>query len=78
MVYVNRAGQPREKVMIAAYALVTQYGAKQADVAKALGCSQATIANWVKDVGYQKQIKGLEKELESAHEYIEELHHSLT
>lgn len=77
MVYKNRGGQPRERVMVAAYALVKSYGAKQKDVAAVLGCSQATVANWVKEVGFQKEIKGLQRELNDANEYIEELHHLL-
>ena len=73
MVYKNKGGESREKTMIAAYALVRNFGAKQADVAKALGCSQATIASWVKDIGYQEQIQGLERELQEASTYINEL-----
>lgn len=59
--------------MIAAYALVNNFGAKQHDVAVVLGCSQGTVANWIKEVGYQKKISGLRSELSSAHNYIEEL-----
>lgn len=73
MAYKNKGGQPRERAMVAAYSLVTQFEAKQADVAKALGCSQATIANWVKEIGYKKQIAGLETDLQDAQSYIEEL-----
>lgn len=77
MVYKNRAGQPRERAMVAAYALVTKFGAKQKDVATVLGCSQGTVANWVKEVGFQKKITGLQRELNDASEYIEELQHML-
>lgn len=77
MVYKNRSGQPRERAMVAAYSLVTQFGAKQKDVAAALGCSQATVANWVKEVGFQKEITGLQRELNDANAYIEELQHML-
>lgn len=77
MVYKNRSGQPRERAMVAAYSLVTQFGAKQKDVAAVLGCSQATIANWVKEVGFQKEITGLQRELNDANAYIEELQHML-
>ncbi|WP_244946566.1 helix-turn-helix domain-containing protein [Gallaecimonas pentaromativorans] len=77
MVYKNKAGQPRERAMVAAYSLVTKFGAKQKDVATVLGCSQATVANWVKEVGFQKEINGLQRELNDANEYIEELQHML-
>jgi predicted transcriptional regulator len=77
MVYKNKGGQPRERSMIAAYALVTKFGSKQKDVAAVLGCSQATIASWVKEIGYQNEIKGLNSELEDANEYIHELQHML-
>ena len=73
MAYKNKGGQPRERAMIAAYSLVKDFEGKQADVAKVLGCSQATIANWVKEVGYKKEIAGLEYELKDAKSYIKEL-----
>lgn len=78
MVYRNRSGQPRERAMVAAYSLVTQFGAKQKDVAAALGCSQATIANWVKEIGFRREITGLEHELNDANAYIEELQYTLS
>ena len=73
MAYKNKAGQPRERAMVAAYALVTSFGAKQADVAKVLVCSQATIANWVKEIGYKREIAGLEHELKDAKSYVKAL-----
>lgn len=77
MVYKNAGGQSREQTMVAAWALVTRFGAKQVDVAKALGCSQPTVANWVKETAYRHQINGLEKELSDAEEYIDQLQRSL-
>jgi len=77
MVYKNKAGQPRERVMVAAYSLVKDFGAKQADVAKTLGCSQATIANWVKEVSYKKQVHDLAADLRDAKKYIRELRHEM-
>ncbi len=77
MVYKNKGGQPRERTMVAAYSLVTKFGAKQKDVAAVLGCSQATIASWVKEVGYQQRITGMQRELADANEYISELQHIL-
>ncbi|MFA0946106.1 MULTISPECIES: helix-turn-helix domain-containing protein [Pseudomonas syringae group] len=71
--YTNAGGQPREKCMVAAYALVKNYGATQATVATVMGCSQATVANWVKEVGFQKEISGLKGELTGAREYIDNL-----
>ncbi|OGB50990.1 MAG: hypothetical protein A2496_08420 [Burkholderiales bacterium RIFOXYC12_FULL_60_6] len=59
--------------MIAAYALVNNFGAKQKSVAEVMGCSQGTIANWVKEVGFQKEISGLKNELIKANDYIEDL-----
>ncbi len=73
MVYKNRGGESREKTMVAAYALVKKFGAKQSDVATALGCSQATVANWVKEISYEEKIYGLERELSDAQIYIEKL-----
>lgn len=77
MVYKNKGGQSRERTMIAAYSLVKDFGAKHKDVASALGCTQSTISNWVKDVGYQKEISGLKNEIADAQDYINELHHQL-
>ena len=71
--YENKKGQPREKCMIAAYALINHYGAKQTAVADVMGCSQGTIANWVKEVNYRNEIKKLENELATAKDYIEDL-----
>jgi len=71
--YTNKGGQPRDKCMVAAYALVKNYGATQATVAQVMGCSQGTVANWVKEVGFQKEINGLKGELAQAQEYIEDL-----
>ena len=73
MAYKNKAGQSRERAMVAAYSLVTDFGGKQVDVAKVLGCSQATVANWVKEIGYKKEIAGLEYELKDAKGYIKVL-----
>lgn len=70
---VNRGGQPREKCMVAAYALVKNYGATQSTVAEVMGCSQGTVANWVKEVGFRKEINGLKNELGKAHDYIADL-----
>ena len=77
MAYKNKAGQPRERAMVAAYSLVVDFGGKQADVAKVLGCSQATIANWVKEIGYKKEIAGLERDLKDANSYIKELRNEM-
>lgn len=77
MAYKNSAGQPRERVMVAAYSLVKEFGGKQADVAKVLGCSQATIANWVKEIGYKREITGLESDLRDAKGYIKELRNEM-
>jgi len=71
--YENKGGQPREKCMIAAYALVNHYGAKQSAVADVMECSQGTIANWVKEVRYRNKIAGLENELATANDYIKNL-----
>jgi len=73
MGYINSGGQSREKTMVAAYALVRKYGAKQVDMAKIFGCSQATIANWVKEISYREQIQGLERELQDASSYIDDI-----
>ncbi|CRM84365.1 helix-turn-helix domain-containing protein [Pseudomonas sp. 25 R 14] len=77
MVYKNNGGQPREKAMVAAYALVTKYGSKQADVAKALGCSQSTVNAWVKEITFRSQISSLERELDDATTYIDDLRNEL-
>lgn len=71
--YQNKAGQPREKCMVAAYALVNNFGATQAAVATVMKCSQGTIANWVKEVGFRKEIRGLKNELTKANDYIADL-----
>ncbi len=78
MVYKNKGGQPREKVMVAAYWLVAEAGAKQSDVARALGCSQPTIASWVKEVGFRNEIQGLQREIEDAREYAEQLQNQIS
>lgn len=71
--YKNAAGQPREKCMVAAYALVRNYGAGQAAVAAVMKCSQGTISNWVKEISYRTEISGLKNQLDSANDYICEL-----
>jgi len=63
--------------MVAAWALVENYGASQADVAKVMGCSQPTIANWVKDVRYKKEISGLQNQLLQANDLIESMANEL-
>lgn len=75
--YQNKGGQPREKCMIAAYALTKNYGATQEAVAGALGCTQGTIANWVKEISYKNEISGLKKELSAANNYIGKLANEL-
>ncbi|EOF9234334.1 MULTISPECIES: helix-turn-helix domain-containing protein [Enterobacteriaceae] len=77
MAYKNKSGQPRERAMVAAYSLVTQFGGKQQDVAKVLGCSPSTVHQWVKEIGFKKEIAGLKQELSDANEYIEELAENL-
>ena len=59
--------------MVAAYSLAKEFGAKQADIAKALGCSQGTVANWVKEVGLRKQVHDLKVELHDAKAYVRQL-----
>jgi len=63
--------------MVAAWALVTKFGATQANVALVLGCSQPTIASWVKEMNYRKEIQGLTNELSEAQAYIEDLQDEL-
>lgn len=75
--YVNEGGQPRDKCIIAAYALVKNFGATQAAVAEVMKCSQGTIANWVKEAGFRKEIAGLRNELALANDYIKELANQL-
>jgi len=75
--YTNAGGQPRERCMVAAYALVRNFGARQADVARVMGCSQSTVANWVKEAGYRQEIQGLRNDIEAARDYIGELSHEL-
>jgi predicted transcriptional regulator len=50
MLYKNTAGVPREIVMQAALKLRENYGMTQAEVASLLGCSQATVSLWQKEV----------------------------
>ncbi|MBY7839659.1 helix-turn-helix domain-containing protein [Vibrio fluvialis] len=77
MRYENKGGQSREKTMLAAWAMVRQFGSTQADVARALRCSQSTVAQWVKEIDYQRQIRNLEADLADARQYIEQLQHEL-
>lgn len=55
MLYKNTAGVPREIVMQAALKLREDHGMKQAEVANLLGCSQATVSLWQKEVRQQNQ-----------------------
>lgn len=71
--YKNAGGQPREKCMIAAYALVTRYGASQEAVADAMRCSQGTISYWCKEMRFKEEIQGLKQELAAAHDLTQEL-----
>lgn len=52
MLYRNMDGIPRETVMHVAQRL-HESGVKQKDVAELLGCSQATVSAWLKEVRYQ-------------------------
>ncbi|MDG6095688.1 hypothetical protein LOC54_11440 [Acetobacter sp. AN02] len=63
MAYQNIKGAPREKTMLLAYLMVTEFGVKQVDAAKSLRCSQSTIAQWIKEVKFQMQINDLKSEL---------------
>jgi len=47
MLYKNTEGFPREVVMRAASRLHEQ-GIRQIDIAKAFGCSQGTVSNWLR------------------------------
>lgn len=71
--YVNTGGQPREKCIIAAYALVTKFGARQEDVAKVMNCTQPTISNWVKEGKLRNEISDLRNQIAAAEGYIGEL-----
>lgn len=42
--YENKGGQPRDKCMIAAYALINNFGAEQTAVASVMGCVHARIS----------------------------------
>lgn len=77
MVYKNKNGQPRERAMVAAHSLVRDFGAPQHAVAAALGCSTSTVNNWVKEVGFRREISGLRNELADAQGYIGELRNEL-
>lgn len=73
MVYKNKNGQPRERAMVAAYSLVTEFGASQASVGAVLGCSQGTISNWVKSVEQEAEIRNLTVQLQDAQTMIQDL-----
>lgn len=73
MAYQNKNGQPRERCMLAAQVLADDFGAKQADIAKVMGCSQSTVCSWAKEIRYKKDIAYLESELEHAQKYALEL-----
>jgi len=77
MVYKNSGNQPRERAMLAAYALHQDFKAKQTDIAKVLGCSQSTVANWCKEMKLRNQIENLKTERDQAHDYIETLHNEI-
>ena len=59
--------------MLAAHSLVHEYKANQADVAKVLGCSQSTVANWTKEVAYRREIHGLKQEIDDAKGLVKKL-----
>jgi predicted transcriptional regulator len=73
MVYKNKNGQPRERAMVAAYSLVTEFGASQKSVGDALGCSQGTVSNWVKEVSHEAEVRSLQNQLNDAQAMILEL-----
>ena len=64
MAYQNIKGASREKTMLLAFLMVTEFGVKQVDAAKALRCSQSTIAQWIKEIRFQMQINNLKSELD--------------
>ena len=53
MLYRNASGIPREVVMQVAQLLSEQHGMRQADIAQLLGCSQATVSLWLKEIRQQ-------------------------
>lgn len=63
MAYQNINGASREKAMLAAYVLVTEFGARQVDVASVFRCTQGTIHQWVKEISFKKTIHDLSNEL---------------
>lgn len=71
--YVNAGGQPREKCMIAAFALVDNFGAKQAAVADVMQVTQGTISNWVKETRLKSENANLRNQLAHAQDYIDDL-----
>ena len=77
MVYKNINGQPRERCMIAAYSLAEDFGAKQADIARVMDCSQSTVSSWIKEARYKRSISELTAEIEDAHEYVQQLTYDL-
>lgn len=68
MLYRNENGIPRETVMHVAQRL-HESGVNQKQVAEILGCSQATISSWLKEVRYQPR--------QVDHEAVEEITRSL-
>lgn len=75
MAYQNVAGAPREKAMLAAYVLINEFGWKQKHVAQGFGVSQGTVANWNKEIGYQKTIYDLTNQLQEARTLAQSMQH---
>lgn len=77
MVYRNKNGAPREHAMFAAYSLSKDFGAKQKHIAAALGCSQPTVALWVKEMAMRKEIGELKRELKDSKGLVKQLEREL-
>lgn len=78
MAYQNIKGAPREKTMLLAYLMVTEFGVRQVDAANALRCSQSTIAQWIKEIRYQMRISNLENELSQMRIQAQSISHQIT
>lgn len=55
---------PREKGKMLAYVLWNEFNAKQVNISKVLGVSEATISLWLKEMRLRSEIHSLQQELD--------------
>lgn len=70
IMYTNKNGQSLQDSKSIVYTLNKEFGATQSNIGAALGCSQSTVSNWIKEINtnnliseYKEYISNLKSEM---------------